>query len=343
MGKLPDQVGLDFGHHSVKAVQLRNIDSKNPELVTFGSQPTPHGVINSEDKSHQKKLTDALKELFASTKFRSKNVVMAMPEYSVFTRFLEYVGVKDNELKSAVYYDAKQYIPIPIDEVHMSFIKVGYDPDRKAQKVLLVAAPKKILDIYIDVAVNAGLNPLAIETESIAMGRAMYRATGKSSLMMLDFGSQSTDMSIMNEGHLVFSQSISIGSDSLTQAIVNKFNFEYNQAEEYKRNYGLVENMVEGKIYGAIKPVIDSIVTEARRGMEFYKSSTLLTLPKECLLNGDGALLPGLSEYLSESISVPCSIADPFMNIKVDEKSLKIIERSKPSFSVAVGLALRNK
>ena len=51
---------------------------------------------------------------------------------------------------------------------------------------------------------------------------------------MLDFGANSTDMSIISEGYLVFSQSIAIGSDSLTQAIVNKFNFD-NQRQKNLR------------------------------------------------------------------------------------------------------------
>lgn len=341
MSQLPDHVGLDFGNHSVKAVELSNISSPKPKLINFGSQPTPNGVINSEDEAHQRKLADALKELYASAKIKNRNIVMALPEFSVFTRFLEFVGIKEDELASAVYYQAKEYIPIPIDDVQLSFIKVGFDADRNAQKVLLAAAPKKIVDIYVNVTTMAGLEPLAIETESIAMGRAMFRSTGKKEILMLDFGSQSTDMSIMNEGNMVFSQSISIGSDSLTQSIVNQFNFQYNQAEEYKRNYGLDPAQLEGKILTALKPVMDSIVMEVQRGMEFYKSRTLLPMPTECLLNGDGALLPGLGEYIKTSLGLNVQIADPWVNIEVETRFNEIISKSRPSFSVAVGLALK--
>jgi type IV pilus assembly protein PilM len=342
MSQLPDHVGIDFGNHSVKAVELSDISSAKPKLMNFGSQPTPSGVINSEDDAHQRKLADALKELYDSAHMRNKYVVMALPEFSVFTRFLEFVGIKDEELQSAVYYQAKEYIPIPIDDVQMSFIKVGFDADRNAQKVLLAAAPRKIVDIYLNVANLAGLEPLAIETESIATGRAMFRATGKKEVLMLDFGAQSTDMSIINAGVLVFSQSISIGSDSLTQSIVNQFNFQYNQAEEYKRNYGLDGTQLEGKILTALKPVMDSLVLEIQRGLEFYTSRTLLPMPTECLLNGDGALLPGLSDYIKQKLGLTAAVADPWMNIEIDQRFADIISKSKPSFTVAVGLALKD-
>ena len=268
MAKLSDHVGIDFGTHSVKAVELKGINSETPELVNLGSQITPKGVINSEDKADQTKLADVLKKLYDASKIRNKSVVMALPEFSVFTRFLEFPGVKQEELKDAVYFEAKQYIPMPLNEVQLSYITIGFNEAKNAPRVLLVAAPKKIIDIYINIATGAGLELSAIETESVAMGRAMYRSTKKKDLVMLDFGANSTDMSILSEGYLVFSQSIAIGSDSLTQSIVNKFNFEYSRAEEFKRNYGVVDNVLEGKIYNVLSPIIESILVEIRRGIE---------------------------------------------------------------------------
>ncbi|MCD4756223.1 pilus assembly protein PilM [bacterium] len=343
MAKLPDHVGVDFGTHSVKAVELEGITTSSPRLINFGSQTTPQGVINSEDKNDQKKLADVLKKLYNDSKIKNKSIVVALPEFSVFTRFLEFPGVKEEELEDAVFYEAKQYIPVPIDEVRMSYVTIGFNKAKNAPRVLLVAAPLKIIDIYSDICEMAALDVIAIETESVALGRAMYRATKQKHVVMLDFGANSTDMSIMLDGYLVFSQSISIGSDSLTQSIINKFNFEYQQAEEYKRNYGVVKNVLEGKIYQVISPILESIMLEVRRGIEFYKNKTLAPAPTNFLLTGDGALLPGLSEYISQSLNVSASIANPWMNIVVDQKFKDIISKSGPSYSVAIGLALKDE
>jgi type IV pilus assembly protein PilM len=343
MARLPDHVGLDFGTHSVKAIELRNISSKTPDLVNFGSQATPHGVVNSADEQHQKQLADAVKELYDSSKIREKNVVLAIPESAVFTRFLELPGVKDNEIESAVFYQTKEFLPIPVEQVQMSFIKVGFNKDKNAPQVLVVAAPKKIVEIYMNIMEMAGLVPIAIETESIATGRAMYRAQQKKQLVMLDFGANSTDMSIMTDGFLVFSQSISIGSDALTQAIINQFGFEYVQAEEYKRNYGLVPDALEGRVYSTLKPIMDSIITEVQRGVEFYKSKTLMAAPKDYVFVGDAALLPGLTDYFNSAINVNSIVADPFTNITVPNKFKAVIDKKKASFTVATGLALKNE
>lgn len=343
MAKLPDHVGIDFGTHSVKGVELANITSQKPTLINFGSQSTPKGVINSEDKKDQRKLADVLKKLYSDSKIKNKSIVVGLPEFSVFTRFLEFPGVKKEELKDAVFYEAKQYIPVPIEEVRMSYVPIGFNENKNAPRVLLVAAPLKVVETYVNIADLAGLDLIAIETESVALGRAMYRATQQKHVVMLDFGANSTDMSIMLDGYLVFSQSISIGSDSLTQAIINKFNFDYSQAEEYKRNYGVSEGVLENKIYQALAPILESIVLEVRRGIEFYKNKTLASSPGIFLLTGDGALLPGLSEFLSKSLNANATIANPWLNIIIDDKFKDIIAKSGPSYSVAIGLALKDE
>ena len=342
MAKLPDHVGIDFGTHSVKAVELSNITT-NPKLVNFGSQATPQGVINSQDKKDQKQLADVVKKLYSDSRIKNSSIVVALPEFAVFTRFLEFPGVKKEELKDAVFYEAKQYIPVPIEEVRMSYVPIGFNEAKNAPRVLLVAAPLKVIDSYIKITEMAGLEIVAIETESVALGRAMYRATKQKHVVMLDFGANSTDMSIMMDGYLVFSQSISIGSDSLTQAIVNKFNFEYKQAEEYKRNYGVTPNVLENKIYEVLSPILESIILEVNRGIEFYKNKTLTNAPTDYLLTGDGALLPGLADYLSNTLHANASIANPWANIQVDRKFQDIISKSGPSYSVAIGLALKDE
>ncbi len=341
MAKLPSHVGVDFGNHSVKAVHLDDIESSSPTLVNFGSQPTPQGVINSPDAEHMKQLIKALKQLYTASNIKNDKVVLAIPESSVFTRFLELPGIKDEEIQSAVYYEAKQYIPLPIEEVQLSFLKIGENKEKNAPRILLVAAPIKIVKLYQEIADGAGLDLIAIETESVALGRATFRALKDRHIVMLDFGADTTDMSVMSDGSLVFSQSISIGSDALTQSIINQFNFEYVQAEEYKRNYGLVPDVLEGRVAASMQPVMDSIITEVRRGIEFYKSKTLMPAPNRYLLSGDGALLPGLADYISQNLGVAAELLDPWANIKVPNKFKEIIAKNKPSFAVSIGLALK--
>ena len=340
MSKLPDHVGIDFGNYSVKAVELGNIRS-SPTLVGFGSQSIPAGVLNSEEQGNQRKLSNALKSLYRGAGIRNKKVVLAIPESAVFTRYITLPGLKENELETAVFFKAKQYIPIPIEEVQMSYVILGFDEAKSSYNILLVAAPKKTIDLYLNVVGQAGLEPLAIETESIAIGRAIYRATESKHMIALDFGSKTTDMSIMYDGKMIFSQSIAIGSDSMTQALVNQFGFEYAQAEQYKRNYGITPNILENKIYNTIKPILDAMLVEVQRGIEFYKSTTLRTPPRDFFLSGEGALLPGLPQFIHSMFGTNVKVGDPWANIKIPKKLEPVVAKNRPNYTVAIGLALK--
>ena len=104
-----------------------------------------------------------------------------------------------------------------------------------------------------------------------------------------------------------------------------------------------MENVLEGKIYSVLSPIVESIMVEVRRGVEFYKNRTLSVSPMDYILNGDGALLPGLAEYVSKSLGVNAIVSMPWNNIAVDNKFKDIISRSGPSYSVAIGLALKDE
>lgn len=338
--KLQDHVGLDFGNHSVKAVYLSSIHS-TPKLEAIGSQPTPVSITSSTEKINKQRLADAVKKLYDEAKIRNDKVVMAIPESIVLTRFTEYVGIKDNELKSVVYHEAKRYFSIPIDQMRITMMKIGFDETRNAQKVIILACPTEIVHIYEDVALMAGLEPLAIETEALAISRSIYSATKSKEMIILDFGAKTTDMAILNDGNLVFSQSINIGSDVLTQSVINKYNFDESQAEEYKRTYGVQKDVLENKIYDTLSPVLDSMIIEIQRAFEFYKSRTLMYVPQICYINGDGALLPGLTDYLKEKLSLEVSMPDIFSSIKIDEEKLTNIKQNRSAYSLATGLSLR--
>ena len=84
-------------------------------------------------------------------------------------------------------------------------------------------------------------------------------------------------------------------------------------------------------------------MVEVRRGVEFYKNRTLSVAPTDYMLNGDGALLPGLKEYVSKSLGVNAMMSMPWNNIAVDNKFKDIIAKSGPSYSVAIGLAMKDE
>jgi type IV pilus assembly protein PilM len=338
---IPPHFAIDFGNNSLKLVYLTK-RGNGWELRNVGSVQTPQGVLNSYKEEDKTQLVESIKELVADSRVGIKDVAVALPENAVFSRVITVPQVSEAELADAVYWQLKQILPYPIEEVQSDFTALGSD-EAGQKKVLAVAAPKKLVQLYVEILERAGLKPVAIESETLSILRAVKYSHNVADAVLLDFGAQSTDMAVMINGELYFSQSISTGSDLLTKALVNEFQLSFAQADEYKRAYGLTPGAAEGKIYSVLKPVVDIIVTEVLRGLEFYKSAVGKVPPSLVILSGEAALLPGLSDYLKSVLGVEVSMANPWNNVTVSGNMAAIVNKSAPGFCVCVGLCLKQE
>lgn len=339
---LPDFFGLDLGNHTVKIVQLKE-QNKQPKLIAYGGISTPIGVIKSENEEHQKQLSSIIADLVKNLQIKTKSCVVALPEASIFTRLINIPDMKREELENAVYWEAKQYIPVDLEAVQLDWMEVGSVKvgETIQKKILLVAAPKTLVELYVKIIQMAGLEPIALETEAIANVRSMSNSTANSNAILLDFGAQSTDLVVMSGGNLLFSQTLSTGSDALTKAIMQDYSLNEEQAEQYKRTYGIDETQLEGKLVQTLAPVVNSIIEETRRAISFYQTHSAEEAPNKVFLIGDGAKLPGLSTYMTKSLGLESILGNPWNNINLGDRFAQELASGSPGYSVGVGLALK--
>lgn len=334
--------GLDFGHSTLKAVELRKV-GKEHQLVTFGSVPTPSGVLGSENDDQKNSLVKAIKSLIKELNIKTKKVVISIPESFVSSRLIQIPYVDENQLDEAVHWQAKQYIPVPLDEVNMSYRRIGesYSADGVKQwNVFLVAVSKILIEYYIGILKRAGLEPLAIETQSAAIARSMSKSEDKTSSLILDFGYETVTLAIIKNSELIYSQSVPTGSNSLTKAIAQDFSLEYNQAEEYKKSYGLDESQLDGRIYRSLKPVVDAIIAEVTRAIDYFKINSSENIPTKVILVGEGSYLPGFVIYLTQIIGLEVQLGNPWIGVKINDPSKA--PNLPPSYAAAIGLAMKD-
>jgi len=94
------------------------------------------------------------------------------------------------------------------------------------------------------------------------------------------------------------------------------------------------------QVASALSPVLENLFAEIRRSLNYYRSQPEGAGITRVILSGGSARLKNLEKLLSQRLRVPVEIADPLSQIKYDPTTFKLKE-ILPSFSVAVGLALR--
>ena len=344
MGKI--YVGLDIGFSSIKVVALSR-EKDSSKLISLGSIEAPvPGMLSDLDTDLEVVATN-IKKLLSATQISEKEIIAALPESKVFTRVIDDLPyLTDNELTSAIRYAAEEFIPMPIADVNLNW-QVLFRSEKKNKDsktiVLVVASPKNAVAKYIKVLTMAGLHPKALETETIAVTRSLVGNNPFSpSTLVVQFGATTTDFVVVSKGLIWLTRSISTGGMAITRSLAQHFNFEVSQAEEYKKVYGMNQDQLEGKVFEAIKPIIDIILGEVKRVMQAFEGKYPQDPIKRVVLTGGGAKMPGLVIYFANNLGLEVQEADPLYSVIKDKNLISKLAQEAPSYSVAAGLALRD-
>jgi type IV pilus assembly protein PilM len=334
--------GLDVGVSSIKVVQIDNI-GKTKKLTAIGMIPAPVGGFLSGEDVAIGTVAEAVKKVIRDCKITTKNVNISLPESKIFTRLIEMPPISDEELKSALKWEAEQYIPLALEDVNMDWQVLNRPqnptPESKME-VLLSAAPKILIDNYIKLADKADLIPVSIEPQTIAVVRSFTTPGIPSPIsIVLDMGAEETNLIIVKDGVMVFARTVGTGGNSFTRAIVTKFGLEFVQAEEYKKTYGLEKDTFEGKLSEAIKPLVEILVAEIRRAITFYQTRRPNDIVRRLILQGSPTMMPGLIRYMTEAVGLETQLSDPWVGLEIDRKIFADITAKGPSYGLSVGLA----
>jgi len=326
--------GLDIGSSQVKVLEAEKANS--------GFKIKHYAAVNHIEGSGGLAVTvqKALKE--AGIKAAAE-VNLALPESDVYTRIIETPRLSKTELASSIQYEAEQYVPVALSEVelyHQVLEETDVNTEKKTMKVLLIAVPKERIKRLTELLDQAGLIPKSLETELFSLKR-VFTDLNKSQLLIL-FGHKTTDLMIMKKGSPLFLHSMGSGGMALTKNLVNELSLAEDQAEQYKRTYGLREDLLEGKVAKALMPLIDEVVNQVNKAFVYIQQQGVKKLPEQLVMAGGGALLPGLSGYLVKKLNMEVVVGDPLQRFVKDEDFKKLITtETNPHLGAVAGLAVK--
>lgn len=341
MNKKP--FGLDIGATTLKLVWL---DQKKEGyfLKAASIVPAPSKGIMSESPLDEEEMAQTIQRAIISAKIENRFVNIALAENQVYTKVLEMPVLSDRELQSAIYWEAEQYIPVPLKSITLTWNVL--DKPSKLQsvdkmQVLMVGAPTVLIDKYKKIISMAGLTINSMETEILAAQRSLVFGENFPPTLIVNIGSLSTSLAIVRNNIMIFTYSISVGGMAINRAIATDFGFTQQQAEEYKKTYGVTNKVLGGKIGQATEPILNAIVTEVKKSLAFYTQKYRDLAIKQIILAGGSANLPGIDVYFANNCGIETVTANPWKVLAPQPVPKDIID-SAPDFVIAVGLAMRN-
>jgi type IV pilus assembly protein PilM len=345
--------GVDIGLSSVKVVQVRN-DRGRVILETYGELATgPYGGLAvgqaaalSSDKAGQ-----LIKDLLREANVTATRGAIAIPLRSSLIIDANIPEVDDEKLATMIPLEARKYVPVPISEVSLDWLKIPVSSDSRLEwsddknkhpstKILIVAIQNDTISQTQDAAKRAGFTPTFFEIETFSSIRSTLRGD-LGATAILDIGAGTSKLAIVDRGVVRVSHTISKGAQDITVAVSHSLGVPFAKAEEIKREVGLVARSgTYGELESVINPSVDYVFAETSRVMVKYQKENRRSVDKLILIGG-GALLKGISEIAAKTVGVPVALGTPFDKTETPAFLGNILTEAGPVFAVALGLALR--
>ncbi len=227
-------------------------------------------------------------------------------------------------------------MPLPLEEVTLSWSILKESSNPTQLKVLLTAVPTTVIDNYLKMFKLAGLNPLALEIEALALIRSLVGPKTES-FIIIDIGARNTSLNLVDKGFLRISRNLTLGGEAITTAIAENLHVSYNRAEQFKRDLGLAGSSLE-HIPQTMKPVMETIKNETAKLIKIYESSGGAI--QEIIFAGAGSNMPGLLNYFAD-LGLKVSTGDPLKFISYNPELRESLRQVAPGLAIALGLAMR--
>jgi len=299
--------GLDIGYQTIKIAYLDKVGKKGYRLISWAEAPCPPYSIQKNGIKEKKKLAEYLQKTMRQAKphaIRAKCVASALPESFVFTKTINLPLLKPKDLEKTIPYEASDFLPVPIEEVYLDWhitqtTKDGYE-------VLVIAAPKRLVDDYIEFLRLAGLEMVSLETKPISAARAIIPPNLQETVAVLDIGSISTGVAIFEKSQLKLTGTISTGA----QEVVEKVEMEHEKVKkEIEQKLEKIEapsaSLHSIEKLGPIADEINHLIKyyQARLGQREKVSQIYLA--------GGGANLSGVCAYFSRQTGLKTLLGNP--------------------------------
>jgi len=339
-------VGVDIGSTSVRAVEVLNPAKAKPTVVRYHEVPLPAGAARAGEVLEPHTVASALKRLWATGGFKSRNVVLGMGNQRVLARDLTLPMMSQLQIQESLPFQVQDMLPMPVPDALLAFYPVSEGSSESGPVVngLLVAAVKASVLANVAALKAAGLVPVEVDLIPFALTRVQTRGmTTLSPVAVVEVGAATTNVVVTIGGVPQFVRMIPSGGDDVTRALVARAELAEDVADQAKRSLGLASPTSHPEyqqLTEIIRDVTFELLNSIRNTITYYDNTRESGQVQLIVLSGGGAQMPGFSSALSELTRVQVVGKDLFLNLTVSPKAAAAENLPVASMNVALGLAL---
>lgn len=300
--------GLEIGGHTLRAAWV-NQGPFGLKLEAFHELELTRSPWLKNGLRDRKELVKQLKTILIKAQphpITLTRVNLSLPESSIFSKVIRLPKVSTRELHQTIPFEAADLLPLPLEEMYLDWQidpATSWANDEEMINILIVAAPKGLVDELLSVTKEAGLTVKGLESESFSLTRALsHKLLARKVTVIVNLGHRTSTLIFTTSKAIKFTATAPIGAQ------------------------GLKDRPGEA---------LATIAEEIIEGVTYYHNRLGETEAIDrVLLTGPGATLIGLAAKFNKAVKTPTEIGYPIINLP-DNQPIH------PRFATVFGLALR--
>lgn len=360
-------IGLDIDRGALKAVEV----SRSASVYTLrhvGYHRLPPGAVVEGEVADGDVLAAAIREFWSSHSFKSKSVVLGVANSRVVVRLLDFPRMPEEDLRSAISFEAQDHIPMALDEAVFDYVVLGPQQEGSdLDRILVVAAHREMIQRYSAAVRAGGLKPLGIDVKALALTRSTLPDTffEEGATLLLDVGTELTNLAITQLGNPTLTRFIPSGLDRFVEAVAEAANLPEDQAEKEALNprvrlgYDAQSSAPEDEepaeedfdaalvydVRRGVEEAVQALAEDVLRSIEYHHSQPGTQEVMRAFVSGEGALIHGLDTYLGELLGVETRAGRAAEKLSANKSNIsdEQLAAMEPVLAVALGLAMEDE
>src|SRR5947209_15169464 len=342
-------VGLDVGTSAVRAVELV-LGREQVTLTRFGQVALAPGAVVGGEVVDAPAVAAAIRRLWREAGFRGRTVVLGVGNQRVVVRQADFPAMSDEDLRSALQFQAQDLIPIPIEDAILDFqmVEEFATADGEMMRILLVAAQRAMVRSLLAAVEGGGLSASMVDLIPFALMRALTQSSLVQDLeptvdAIVCVGASITNVVVHQRGVPEFVRMLGVGGDDITQGIANELGVDGETAEDLKRRaHPDSPDDLESRTAQIVTAHSTLLIEEIRGSLDYYQAQPEASPIGRIILTGGGSRTIGLRESLEQTLGIAVEEGHPLAGVELARTGIpeeRLVD-SESLLSVPIGLAL---
>lgn len=287
-----------------------------------------------------------LKPFLDGKKFLKDGVRVALKGHGVVIRFIRFPKMKVEDLRSAMKYEAEQYIPFELSDVVLDFgvVEEGLKTDDgEKMEVMLVVIKRQELEPTLEIFRNLECRLSVVDVNILSAMAALeyfHPEDFAGHAGLLDLGTEISTLGIVRDGKPRFVRDISYGAYDFHKRLKTRSNLLDEKIEKiFEKNEAPTPEETQ-----AITESLEGLIGDLRVSFDYYhdQSGQSKTVTK-LFLSGEVSH-PAVLKALSEGLQIPVVCMDILTKLKwAPEVNPELLKTHAALLLVALGLGLREE